>query len=119
MSPSDFKTQFPEFAEEQDARVQLFIDRAAPHFDTDRWGDLYADGMANYIAHQIKSANDAGASGGAAKSGLVQSKSVGDVRVSYAATEQIAATDIAFASTAYGQNYLRLRRLVGNGALSV
>ena len=30
MTPSEFKTLFPEFSAETDARVQLFIDRAAP-----------------------------------------------------------------------------------------
>ena len=53
MTPSEFKTQFPEFAAETDERVQLFIDRAAPHFDVERWGDLYPDGVAYHVAHEL------------------------------------------------------------------
>ena len=121
MTPSDFKNQFPEFASETDARVQLFIDKAAPHFDFDRWDDFYQDGVANWVAHNLAMANAQTAQGGAVQAmtndNLV--KKVGDVQVTKDTELLNKQTDTPFYRTLYGQQYLYLRRMVGRGAFSV
>lgn len=121
MTPSEFKTQFPEFAAETDARVQLFIDRAAPYFDVDRWGDLYPDGVAYYVAHELALANAQTAQGGSvqAMTNDTLTKEVGDVQVTKDAGLLAKQADNPFYRTLYGQKYLYLRRQVGIGALSV
>lgn len=121
MTPTEFKTQFPEFASETDARVQLFIDKAAPHFDVDRWGDLYADGAANFVAHSLALANAQTAQGGAVQAMTNDNltKKVGDVQVAKDTGLLNKQADNPFYRTLYGQQYLYLRRQVGMGALSV
>lgn len=121
MAPSEFKTLFPEFSTEADARVQLFIDRAAPHFDIGRWGDLYSDGVAYFAAHELTLANAQAAQGGGVKAlaNDVVAKKVGDVSVTKDAALLAKQADNPFYRTLYGQKYLYLRRQVGMGGLSV
>lgn len=121
MTPSEFKTLFPEFASESDARVQLFIDRAAPHFDTDRWGDLYPDGIAYLVAHELALANAQAAQGGGVQAMTNDNltKKVGDVSVTKDTGLLNKQAENPFYRTLYGQKYLYLRRQAGIGALSV
>lgn len=121
MTPSEFKTQFPEFASETDARVQLFIDRAAPHFDVDRWGDLYADGIAYWVAHELALANAQTAQGGGVQAMIndTLTKKVGDVQITKDTGLLAKQADNPFFRTLYGQKYLYLSKQVGIGALSV
>ena len=53
MTPADFATLCPLMAEEDQPSVQRYIDSAVPHFDIERWGAFYAEGLAYYVAHQI------------------------------------------------------------------
>ena len=121
MTPSEFKTQFPEFASESDARVQLFIDRAAPYFDVDRWGALYPDGVAYYVAHELTLANAQTAQGGGVQAMTNDNltKKVGDVQVTKDTGLLNKQADNPFYRTLYGQKYLFLRKQAGVGALSV
>lgn len=121
MTPSEFKTLFPEFSGESDQRVQLFIDRAAPHFDVERWGDLYSDGVAYFVAHELALANAQTAQGGSvqAMTNDTVSKKVGDVQVTKDAGLLAKQADNPFFRTMYGQKYLYLRKQAGIGALSV
>lgn len=121
MTPSEFKTQFPEFAAETDARVQLFIDLAAPYFDVDRWGDLYPYGVAYYVGHELALANAQAAQGGSvqAMTNDTLTKKVGDVQVTKDTGLLAKQADNPFYRTLYGQKYLYLRKQVGMGSLSV
>lgn len=121
MTPSEFKTLFPEFAAETDERVQLFIDRAAPHFDVARWGDLYPDGVAYFVANELAMANAQTAQGGSvqAMTNDILTKKVGDVQVTRDSGLLNKQADNPLYRTVYGQRYLYLRRQVGIGALSV
>lgn len=121
MTPADFKTRFPEFAGESDARVQLFITDAIPLFDVSRWGDLYEAGVASFVAHELSLANaQTLASGQAAVlAGDEISTSVGDVSLTRDA--QLAREQVAdpYLRTSYGQKYRRLVRLVGTGGVAL
>lgn len=121
MTPSEFKTLFPEFSGELDARVQLFIDRADPYFDIGRWDAFYADGVAYFVAHELAMANAQAAPGGStqALSSDVLTKKVGDVTITKDTALLSKQADNPYYKTAYGQRYLYLRKQVGIGALSV
>lgn len=121
MTPSDFKTLFPEFTTETDARVQLFIDRADPHFDIERWDDLYPEGVANFVAHNMALANAQTAQGGSvgAMSNDNMLKKVGDIQVMKDTGLLNKQAENPFMRTLYGQQYLYLRRIVGMGASAV
>jgi hypothetical protein len=121
MTPSEFKELFPEFAAVADARVQLFIDRSAPHFDVPRWGDLYADGVAYWVAHELTLANIQTAQGGGVKALTNDnlSKKVGDVQVTKDSGLLNRQADNPYLRTYYGQQYNQLARMVGMGAVAV
>jgi len=129
MTPAEFKIRFPEFASEIDARIQFFIDDADCAFDLCRWGCCYVVGIANYVAHNMAMANyiasgdAAGAFPGSSSISNAQqwtSKTVGDVSVTRGNSTGIgngkSQQDSPFFKTLYGQEYLRLLRLVSIGA---
>jgi Protein of unknown function (DUF4054) len=115
---ADVKQRYPELASIPDATVNLSIGDAVPFFDEERWGAFFAQGFCAFVAHQL-TANARAATGAQATAGPVASKAVGSVSIAYQAGETLRATDAYYASTAYGQRYLQLRRLVGVGALAV
>ena len=120
MTPSEFKTRFPEFSTETDARVQLFITDADPMFDVARWDSLYSLGVANYVAHFLTVANAQAAAGAAGKMlDTKLSKKVGDLAVTNSEIALSARMKDPFMATPYGIEYRRLARIVGMGALSV
>lgn len=124
MTPDRFKLIFPEFDGEQNDRVQVLIDLADPQFDVARWGDLYEQGMANYVAHTLVlsgvRASQFNVSGPAsALSSFQTSKTVGDVSVSRSDVMVQAQAKNPLLATAYGVEFARLRRLVGIGITAV
>ena len=121
MTPTEFKTIFPAFEGEAEPRVQYALDSAAPFFDVARWDDLYLQGLANYAAHTLTmTAVSAVAVGGVAGvSDVAIMKKVGDVSVSKSEIMLDKQAKNPFLRTLYGQEYQRLARLVGMGAVAV
>jgi hypothetical protein len=120
VTPADFIVNFPAFAAETPARIQSFIDRADPFFDVARWGDLYSEGLGNFVAHSLFQANLAASNpGSVGTSGLAIKKKVGDVEVGYSDAIQTKVLSNPYLKTAYGQQYLYLLRTVGIGATAV
>ena len=111
MTPSEFKDRYPEFSAVADSRVTMFLDDAALELDVFRWGGFYLRGLAALAAHLLT----IGTEGMGSPSGAVSSRSVGDVSVSFA----VDASNDVLASTAYGREYIRLRRFAGVGALVI
>lgn len=116
---AEIKARYPALASIPDPTVQIAIDDAACMFNEARWGCLYAQGLAAYVAHQLTVEQRAAAGGSAAAAGPMTAKRVGEVQYSYAAGQFTKATDAFYATTAYGQKYLQLRRLAGIGAAAV
>lgn len=118
MTPAEFKAEYPEFASVSDAVVQLAIDRSVPHFDLDRWGTRYAEGVGFWVAHRLAMAN-VGATFGAG-SGSAETKRVGSVSVTRSTTfGGINSSGSSYQLTNYGKAYLSLAVKVGVGALAV
>ncbi len=121
MTPADFKIRYPQFANVDDARVQFFIDDSVPYFDVPRWGAFFTRGVAAWVAHVVVLDQFQSAQTGAAAALNVgqSSKRVGDVAVSQdPGILNLQAKD-PFMRTIYGQEYVRLRRIVGSGGLAV
>jgi hypothetical protein len=117
---ADIKARYPELATIPDATVNVAIEDAVPWFSECRWGAFYAQGFAAFVAHMLtvdKAAAAGGGSSGAA--GPVSQKSVGDVSVSYATPSDVTSGDAYYMRTAYGQRYLQLRKMIGQGAMAV
>ncbi len=86
-------------------------------------GSFKQRGMFLYAAHFLSANYPTGCSN-AAKSnsttrGIIQSKSVGDESVSFAVATPLNIGDTWLASTSYGQQFMRLRRRAGMGALAL
>mgnify|MGYP000849669075 FL=1 len=124
MTPADFKAVYPEFAAKADEVVQAKITLADPHFDADRWDDLLTQGMAAWVAHALVCADlDAAvlaASAGSPSEVGATKLRAGDTEIS--TDGRVAVTQMKgspFLRTAYGQQYLAMRRMVGLGAVAV
>lgn len=110
-TPTDLKARYPEF-KQTDETVGLVISEAALEVDAKAWGKFYALGVLALAAHLLSVSSRRGGDGAGALSGPLVGKKVGEIQLNYAAPP-IASTDEAmYASTAYGQRYLQLRRLV-------
>jgi hypothetical protein len=122
LTPTIFKTRYPEFLAIADARVALFIADAELEIDFDRWGSWYERGIAALAAHFLAISKATAASGGSLGSlGPVSSRSIGDVSVSFGTASGTVSglSDDYYKASPYGQEYLRLMSLVGIGAVVV
>ena len=117
MTPSEFQAQFPdgEFDALEDSYIQKFLDLAAPMFNADRWGDLYPEGVANFVAHSIVLSKARAARGLVVDEGDVTEKHVGPVGESFNAELQVLMAQDTYMLTDYGKRYCELREMVGLG----
>ena len=117
MTIADFKTRFPEFSAVDDTRISLFIEDAEAEMSESAWGTLYSKGLAYLTAHLLTIGTKTGA-GNSAPSNVLQSHSVEGVSESFA-VPSMSEYNSTLSSTSYGAEYVRLRRLISAGALSV
>lgn len=99
------KALFPEFSAQSDQRVQSFLDMATRRVDTGVFGTLFDDAVSFLTAHMLTKAILTQSGGGL----IVTTEKVGDLERSYA---QHGAGATGYASTAYGAEFLKLRRAV-------
>ncbi len=127
VTAASFRTSFPEFensAAYPDDQVEFWIGVAGQLVSEDRWGTLYDFGVELLVAHNLTLGRRdqvavAGGGVGGASGGVVSSKSVDKVSVSYdtgAATFE-GAGDLN--TTMYGIRWNRLARMFGAGGLQV
>lgn len=112
----DFLLRYPEFGKTDAKRIGLFLSDAQAEVSKVRWAKLYDRGVMALTAHLLKLSADAEISGGAANRNLA-SESAGELSVSYTAPISANGSDDFYQLTAYGQEYLRLRKLVGIGVM--
>lgn len=119
MTPSEFRAWFPTpsaFASMTDEAIAPFIARTVPYFNVARWGDFYSEGVAYLTAHFIVMNNGTAAAGITVPSANdFVAKSVGGVSASRSAELVAEAAHDPFMRTSYGQEYCRLRDMVGLG----
>lgn len=113
---SNFRRRYPEFRETDDECIGLFLSDAESEVSKARWGKLYERGVMALAAHLLKIRTDSEASGGEINRPIA-SESAGELSVSYVQSTPTNGADDYYQLTAYGQEYLRLRRLVGVGVM--
>lgn len=118
------RLRFPEFSdnvEYPDPRIQLFIDDSTLHMGTDesRWCGKYNLAQAYMTAHLLSSGTSTEAGDSSGKAGPISSKSAGGVSVSRAVVAKDRSdVDTFYSSTAYGQQFLVIRRMCFAGVLT-
>ena len=111
----DFRERYPEFKEVDGFLIDLFLLDAQQEISQARWGRLFERGVLALAAHLLRLSLWATESNGGANRN-VASESAGELSVGYTAPT-ITGTDADYQLTAYGQEYLRLRKLVGLGVM--
>ncbi|QXF35239.1 hypothetical protein CE143_20225 [Photorhabdus luminescens] len=118
----EFLTRYPEFAKVDKSRIEIVLQDAANQMSSKVWGKLYEQGLHALAAHLLYS------SGALTKSGnsngkpvqIATSKSAGGLSIGYSAPDAGFSTNHdGYASSSYGQKYLRLRKLVSRHMLVV
>jgi hypothetical protein len=101
-----FRTNFPEFSDINtypDSLIAFWAAYAQEGISMDRFGDMYPYALALYVAHQLKlavqNAQISLGGGSSLSSGIVASKAVGSVSVSY---------DVEFGSQGANAGYFNL-----------
>lgn len=124
---SSFRTDFPEFASTvtyPDASVAFWLAAAGKLLSVDRWAELLDLGTELFMAHNLalgardQKAATAGGIGGSS-AGLVASKAVDKVSVSYDTGAASIEGAGAWNLTTYGTRYIQLARLIGAGGVQL
>lgn len=128
---ADFRSAMPAFSEEiiADERLQPYIDMATAIVKEARWHSLWREGMRLFIAHFVTlllGAPESGATldevmNASKKGGLISSKTVGPISVSYDNAQ--ATSDLegwaAWKLTTYGIQYATLAKMLAKGGMFV
>jgi hypothetical protein len=120
VSASDFRSVFPEFADTtkySNTMVEYYASLADLTLNVDKWGDFLTHGSYLFIAHnctlRAKAAADAAAGGIPGQGGVVASKSVADVSISYDTNASNMDSAGNYNATIYGRELLKIARIVG------
>lgn len=118
IDPASFKTRFPEFACQSDARIQVFIDDSIVILNETFWADKYDLGLSYLTAHFLVIGEKSEA-GSITSNGPISSKSVDGVSITYAVPTAADMSEAYYSYTTYGQRYLALRKTLGIAAYVV
>lgn len=122
-----FRQQFPEFSDPElysNAVLDFWSGVAGALVNVDRWAQLYDHGVSLVLAHHLviadrnRAASEAGGTPGEVK-GPLNSRTVDKVTNSWnsgAVSEEKAGF---WNSTTYGQQYIRMARMIGAGGLQL
>jgi len=128
VTTTSFREMFPEFANVTtypDPQVEMWVGVAASHVSTARWDSLADFGTMLFVAHNLvlgrmdQAAAAVNGTPGLASTGVVSSKSVGGVSVSYDTSSAMEPEAGHWGLTSYGVRFLRLLRLHGMGPVQV
>ncbi|QHJ84905.1 MAG: hypothetical protein [Caudoviricetes sp.] len=117
----EFRDEYPEFIKVSDSTIEYFLESSALVVSEKAWGKLYKLGLFAYTAHRlaVKGFLNIGLDGNPVFNNgenfkTVSSKTAGGLSISYTSQNVSTsnASDYDLASTSYGQEYLRLRRLI-------
>jgi len=118
----EFKTRYPEFASVAPARIEGALQDAANQMSRKVWNRLYEQGLHALAAHLLYEAGALTPSGNSNGKPVqsVTSRAVAGVSVGYSAPDAgFSANHNGYASSSYGKEYLRLRKLVGVHVLAI
>lgn len=106
ITPDDVIAVAPQFAEEDPARIQLFIDIARDFINFRVWGPKARTGWIYFTLHLLSSTPDA--DGGSGAIGPITSEKVGDLSTTYA--DVAAGASDANSSTPYGRIFDQMKK---------
>ncbi len=123
MDNATFRQNFPEFnssSDYSDPMLTFWSSVAGAYVDKTRWQGLYDVGMSLALAHHLVLAknNKIGGQPGN-NTGLINSQSVGDVSASFDTNNTTEERGGQWNLTTYGQQFLRMARLVGGCAVQI
>jgi hypothetical protein len=117
-SVSDFQTRFPEFCDQSDSRIQLFLnDTALLMASETKWLGFYDVAQQYYTAHFLVVA-DTTESGDTNILAPVKHQEVDDVTIK-SAIGDVSPTFDELNSTSYGKRYISYRKIVFTGMYGV
>lgn len=127
VTASSFRTNYPEFVDTTvypDSQVAYYLNLAGLLLNANRWKRLLDTGTELFIAHNLvleANAQKTSAAGGVpgAMTGVVSSKSVDKVSVSYDTGAAIMPNAGHWNLTIYGARYVKLSRMFGAGPMQV
>lgn len=127
VTAASFRTHYPEFVDSAvytDSQIGYYLTIAVLLLNANRWKSLLDVGCELFIAHNLALeaiAQKTSAAGGVpgAMSGVVASKSVDKVSVSYDTSASIMPNAGHWNLTIYGARYIKLMRMFGAGPLQV
>lgn len=127
MDIATFRAAFPEFADTTkytDAMITFWASVGDLLLNEERWDTLYDYGLQLYVAHNItlQSQDVASATIGRTPgltAGVITSKSVGGVSVSYDAHSVFFELAGNYNMTKYGRDYWQLMNIVGMGGYQI
>lgn len=118
----ELTVRYPEFASVAPTRIDGALQDAANQMSRKVWNKLYEQGLHALAAHLLYAAgvlNPSGSSNGKPIQ-TITSRSVAGVSIGYSAPDAgFGAVHDGYASSSYGQEYLRLRKLVGVRVLAI
>lgn len=122
-----FRTQFPEFADTvkyPSAQITLWVTLAEQMVRECVWKRSWTLGISLYVAHEItiaalnsKAAKVGGTPG--TSGGIANTKTVGQATVGYDSTSTSEKDAGWWNRTTYGQQFIRLARIFGAGAIQL
>lgn len=127
MDITAFRNAFPEFTDETkypDAMLEFWYSIGESLLNAERWDSLLIQGLYLFVAHNITmqsvdvSNSDKGRTPGQT-AGVITSKSVGGVSVSYDASSSYLENAGNFNMTKYGRDYWQLMNIIGMGGSQV
>ena len=118
----EFTVRYPEFTSVAPERIDGALQDAANQMSRKVWNKLYEQGLHALAAHLLYAAgalNPSGSSKGKPIQTLT-SRSVGGLSMGYSAPDAgFGSVHDGYASSSFGQEYLRLRKLVGVHVLAI
>lgn len=119
ITPAQFKERFPQFDSIANDRIQLFLNDAETMLSVGCWGTWYDKGLALLAAHYLALSILQESASSVESAYPLSSKKVGDVQLNFAVPSSTGATEDYYKKTPYGQEYLSLAKMVGQGAVAV
>jgi hypothetical protein len=122
-----FRADFPEFCDKEvflPSQIDYYLRLAYMMLNPQRWGNTIDFGAGLFVAHNVAleaKQQAVAASGGipGASSGIISSKSVDKVSISYDTASGLQADAGHWNLTLYGTRFIRLARMMGSGPIQV
>jgi len=119
ITPTEFKERFPQFDSIDDARIEFFLNDAETMLSVSCWGNWYDKGLALLAAHYLALSILQESASSAESAFPLSAKKVGDVQLNFAVPSSSGTMEDYYTKTPYGQEYLSLSKMVGQGAVAV